>query len=140
MLKRGEIYYIANSKQYLSDDGSQFSPGRPAIIVSHDALNRASPVVEVVYLTTTDKKELPTHVSITGRVPSIALCENISTVKRERVGTFVRTCTDDEMKALNECLKHSLGIEEKVPEDNKLKAERDLYKDLYEHLLERITG
>ena len=139
MLRRGEIYYIENSKQFW-DDGRSPSPGRPAIIVSHDALNRASPVVEVVYLTTADKKELPTHVSITGRVPSTALCENIQTVKKERVGTFVRMCTDDELKALNECLKHSLGIDESVPEDNRLKAERDLYKDLYEHLLERVAG
>ena len=51
--KRGDIYYIANSKFYATDPMNE--AGRPGIIVSSDKLNSHADVVEVVYLTTKDK-------------------------------------------------------------------------------------
>ena len=59
--KRGEIYYVESG---FSTTVSEQRPGRPAVIVSNDKNNAHSTTVEVVYLTTQPKADLPTHVLI----------------------------------------------------------------------------
>lgn len=83
-LRRGEIYYVESTYPTI---GSEQRSGRPAIIVSNDLNNGHSNVVEVVYMTTQPKKDLPTHVQIrsTGRF-RVALCEQIHTVDIQRLG------------------------------------------------------
>lgn len=58
-MKRGEIYYIESTYR---ETGSEQRGGRPAVIVSNDKNNENSEVVEVVYMTTKPKNDLPTHV------------------------------------------------------------------------------
>lgn len=118
-VKRGDIFYIANSKFYSTDPTNE--AGRPGIIVSCDELNEHSPVVEVVYLTTKDKKPMPTHVGILCKIPSTALCETIYTVTKDRLGDFVRTCTDREMAAIDRGMICSLGIAAPVVERERIK-------------------
>lgn len=147
-VKRGDIFYIANSKFYSTDPSNE--AGRPGIIVSNDTLNEHSPVVEVVYLTTKDKKPMPTHVGILCKIPSTALCETIYTVTKDRLGDFVRSCTDKEMAEINRGMLCSLGITAPVVErevetsenadTTSLAVEKNLYKTLYEQLLDRITA
>lgn len=147
-VKRGDIFYIANSKYYATDPENE--DGRPGIIVSSDELNEHSSVVEVVYLTGKDKKPMPTHATVMCKIPSTVLCETIYTVTKDRVGDFVRTCTAKEMSAVNMCMLHSLGIpshvverevDDSMPEDiTKLSVEKDIYKSLYEQLLDRMTA
>ena len=106
-MKRGDIYYI----QRHDTVGSEIMKARPGVIVSHDRLNATSDVVEVVYLTTSPKKELPTHVHIqsTGR-PSTALCEHIDYVSTLLIGDYCGRCTDAEMDAINTALMCSLNL------------------------------
>lgn len=108
---RGDIYYVKKH----GATGSEHDSGRPAVIVSNDTGNKHSTVVEVVYLTTQEKKPLPTHCTINARVPSTALCEQISNVSKERLVEFVRTCTDEEMARIDECLMISLGLNWESP-------------------------
>lgn len=150
-IKRGDIFFIENRK-YIPDFSSVIQDEhRPAIIVSNDAGNKFSNVVEVVYLTSQEKKALPTHCDVLCRVPSTALCEQVCTVSKERIGDFIRTCTDKEMKAVNDCIKVSLGLADPqiqiqaapaVPQEStvQLMTERDLYKKLYEQMLEKMIG
>lgn len=155
---RGDIFYIipAQIRGYCSN--IDLKEGRPAIIVSNNMCNTHSDRVEVVYLTTKDKKPLPTHVDIICRQKSTALCEQIHTVMKEQIGEFVRSCTAAEMKCIDEALMVSLGIVKKAiqeeepcrmqvkafcaeePSPDLIKTERDLYKKLYEQLLDKITG
>lgn len=107
-VRRGDIYYISNAKCYSTDPALE--AGRPGVIVSSDKLNEHSTVVEVVYLTTKEKRDMPTHKEVLCKVPSTAICENICTISKDRLGTFVRTCTDKEMEVLNRGLLASLGI------------------------------
>lgn len=147
-VRRGDIYYIANSKCYATNPENE--AGRPGIVVSCDELNENSPSVEVVYLTTKDKKPMPTHVPIMCKVCSTALCETIYTVGKDRLGDYVRTCTDNEMSEIDKGMLHSLGIsvpymEREVEEADKQDSstttvERNLYKNLYEQLLDRFTA
>ncbi len=105
--RRGDIFYIATGGTYV---GSEQRPGRPGVIVSNDVGNKFSSNVEVVFLTSQIKKELPTHVSVVCKVPSTALCENIQTVSKDRIGSFIRTCSDREMEEIDTALLCSLGI------------------------------
>ena len=138
---RGDIFYIATGGYV----GSEQKAGRPGIIVSNDTANKHSPNVEVVFLTSQEKKPLPTHVEVVCKVPSTALCENIQTVAKERLGDFIRSCTTSEMKKIDNALLISLGTE--APKAigggtqesmQTIETERNLYKTLYEQLLDRM--
>lgn len=174
--KRGDIYRIESASGSV---GNEMRAGRPGVIVSNDTGNRHSNIVEVVFLTAREKTPLPTHTNVKAFQMSTALCEQITTVSKMRIGDFIRVCTDAEMKAIDECLRVSLGIEseenknddehiekiKKLEEDLKkykhenadlrekafftqnvnddiikLSTERDLYKSLYDGLINRMVG
>ena len=162
---RGDIFYI----DYGQYTGSEQRAGRPGIIVSNDMNNVHSTTVEVVYLTTQPKEDLPTHVLVrsTNKV-STALCEQITTVSKERVGKYLASCTEVEMQAIDRAIMVSLQIdfptEVKTPESvtpppvenptpaefkepameavevSRVVIERDIYKELYERLFTQLTG
>ena len=171
-IRRGDIFYISGGKTY-AGYGKQSECGRPAIIVSNDLMNKTADYVEVVYLTTQEKKDLPTHSEIICKQKSTAMCETIYTVNKDRVGDYVKSLTSAEIAALNECLMNSIGLSYMVDfaepidrdyadlqdeidtlrsQNSKLKAalekhsdssvvvERDLYKRLYEQLLDKAVS
>lgn len=106
-IKRGDIYYIQKSVSC----GSEQIAGRPGIIVSNNKCNEVSGVVEVVFLTTQEKRPLPTHVTITSAPrTSIALCEQINSVDIERIGNYCGHLTEKEMSEVDHALTVSLGL------------------------------
>lgn len=116
-IKRGDIYFIRPQ----ATTGSEQRAGRPAVVVSNDMNNRCSTAVEVVYLTTQPKKDLPTHVTIrSAPQKSVALCEQIDTVATERIGTYAGHVSDTELMNLEIGMMISLGIDRAtadIPED-----------------------
>lgn len=142
--QRGEIYYVSPS---YAEVGSEIWSGRPAIIVSGNDRNRFSQAVEVVYLTTQPKDNSPVHVLInaTGK-PSTALCEQITTVDKIRLKDQNVRCTPKEMAQIDAALLSSLALDappvKTVLDLDKIRllAERDIYKNLYENLLDRLGG
>lgn len=164
-IKRGDIYYIASNYREV---GSEQVAGRPAVIVSNNNNNNNSSVVEVVYLTTQDKSDLPTHVTTRRAArPSTILCEQICSVSKTRIGDYVGTLTEDETMRLDIALAISLGLdiysEERVPSEDdsekldreplqerpvlladaevvKITVERNLYKKFADDLLEVLKG
>ena len=97
---RGEIFYIRNESEY---SGNVQGGGRPAVIISNDIGNNAGPILEVVYLTTQEKKPLPTHVKInSSKYPSTVLCD--------KVGDYIGQCSMAEMKKIDAALAVSIGI------------------------------
>lgn len=155
-VKRGDIFYITYSKNF-NDSYSYDTTGRPGVIVSDDHLNRGSEYVEVVYLTTKIKRDMPTHVDVFCKTSSTALCETIHTVEKDRIGTYVRTVSDEEMEGIERGLRRSLGMNVPVTSVNdaepdndmelasmqkeiQLTAERDMFKKLYEDLLSKVVG
>ena len=87
-IKRGEMFYI--SRGGASYNGSEQHPDRPAVVVSNDKNNENSNVVEVVYMTTQPKTNLPTHATVrsTGRISTV-LCEQVYSVSTERFYSHV---------------------------------------------------
>jgi mRNA interferase MazF len=153
MMMRGDIHYIQDTKD---STGSEQRAGRPAVIVSNNAGNVHSPVVEVVFLTTKPKADLPTHVTIRGTVKvSTALCEQITSVSIERVGDYIGTVSDSEMDKINNALLVSLDLPihtvAYTPDDALLEKvklleaeyegcvkERDYYKKAYDDFVDKL--
>lgn len=160
-MKRGELYFV---KTVRSEEGIEQEPGRPAVIVSNNKFNERSEGVTVAYMTINPKQDLPTHV-ITRSVlsPSTILCEQIATVSKRRVAERIGELTDIEMQAVDTALAISLGLDfgqiertcaapdpesvlsseeiaDLIHEGIKDRAERDVYKRLYENLFEQMKG
>ena len=106
MFYRGDIVWVSDSKGV----GSEQRGERPALIVSNDAANEHAPIVTVVWLTTADKKPLPTHCEVKATEKSTALCESVVTISKERIVDYIRTVTDSEMAEVERCLMIALGL------------------------------
>ena len=105
--KRGDIYFV----EYIPGIGSEQTSGRPAVIVSNEKCNEYSPVVEMVYLTTAEKRYLPTHVRINStKYPSTALCQQIVSIDKSRLEKYCGCCTQQEMQQIDQALLDSLGL------------------------------
>ena len=164
-LKRGDIVYV--EKYYTT--GSEQHSGRPAIIVSNNKNNLHSGTIEIVYLTTAPKHDLPTHVTIrSAPKESIALCEQLTTVNVSRISGQICAATDREMAQIDTALLISLDLyldntadlgevtppptansrdsgsvhdtDDRNIEIAGLKAELAVYKRLYADLLDRVSG
>lgn len=149
MIKRGEIYYINKANPEV---GSEQWSGGPAIIVSNDNINQRSQTVEVVYLTTQPKADLPTHATISSAPQvSTALCEQVSTVSVDRIGYKCGTCSEYEMRLVEDAIIESLGIDVKAAREEyyavdadegtfeELRSKMEVYRELYFDLLDRLT-
>lgn len=130
---RGDIFYV---KKGAKPTGCEQDAGRPAVIVSNDKCNKYAQFVEIVYLTTQKKeKRLPTHVDVLCTIPSIAMCEQIVSVSKDRLDQFVRCCTNEEMEAIDEALLISLDLDYYLdrngnqPSEPKKAASNDANKD-----------
>ena len=109
-LHRGEIYYI--SRGGVSPQGSEQYPDRPAVIVSNEKNNEHSNTVEIVYMTTQPKNDLPTHTMIrsTGRLSTV-LCEQVYSISVERIGDYIGQVSEQEMQNINTSLMISLALD-----------------------------
>lgn len=108
-MKRGEIYFI---KSNYREEGSEQRGDRPAVIVSNDKNNENSEVVEIVYMTTRPKTDLPTHVFTRSSLsPSTLLCEQVYSVSKQRIGELIGKLTKEEVQALDTALAISLGLD-----------------------------
>ena len=159
-IKRGDIFYI----RIPCATGHEIEKDRPGIVVSCDELNRSSPCVAVVMCSASNKRDLPEHITIRSTpVQSTALCEHIYTVDKSRLGKFVGRCTKAEIAALDIGIMSALAlgaydlarpveaaaeahpVEQPFPlvqPDMELaiaQMERDVYKRMYESLLDRMT-
>lgn len=108
-INKGDIVWVENSKT----TGSEMAGTRPAIVVSNNKANQYSPVVTVVWLCSNERKPLPTHCTVKALKLSTAVCENVTTVSKERIGGYIRTATEDEVDAVDRCLRIHLDLVER---------------------------
>ena len=81
-IRRGDVYYI-NIESTGRTVGSEQSGSRPGIVIQNDTGNEYSPTTIVAFITTRQKRLLPTHVRLHNNTlfyPSTALLEQIRTV------------------------------------------------------------
>ena len=139
-IRRGGCYWVEN----LNAVGHEMMKTRPAIIVSCDDLAGTSQVVNIVYLSNTDN-ERDGYVRVrTEKGLSVAHCDNIYSVDKSRIGTYLGRCSEEEMAKIDAAILRSLGIaaipavsqEPEAPDT--AAVERDIYRRLYEGLLDRM--
>lgn len=162
---RGDIYYVVKTD---FQSGSEQKSGRPAVVVSNNVNNEHSPTVEVVYCTTREKNDLPTHVKITSTPQmSTVLCKQVTTIDKELLGDKIGRCSTPEIKQIDDAICVSLGINqaslaerlinpsqdyqnesgsvtaplgEYNPELLAANVEKNTYKLMYESLLDRLSA
>lgn len=106
-VKRGEVYYVNPTGHEV---GVEMKKRRPAVVISANMINENSPCIEMVYMTTKDKKpHYSTHVQTKDR-KCIVLCDQITSVDKSRLGEFVRTCSRHEMEQIDNAIMSSLGL------------------------------
>ena len=122
-IRKGDIFYIYSADKI----GSEIAGCRPAIVVSNDMCNRFSSVLEVVFLTTRERKRrLPTHVYIESAPRrSTALCEQITSVSISRFGNYVGKISKREMFKIDFAMLVSLGMMRIIPQSAKQKEKTE---------------
>lgn len=159
--RRGDIYYVQGSEDQKEQYGNHAN--RPMLVVSNDHLNACLLSVTMVPLTSKEKQPMPNHVPIYTGLSATALCENVRQVPKNRLGNFLRRCSEEEMEEISQALSYVLDLDKsdyccacedveynKNPaeisersdseETIRLKAELSIYKELYQSLLETIAG
>ena len=117
---RGDIFYTE------STDGSE----KPVIIITPDEILEKNPdYVYTILMTTKEKDQAPTHVEVMCKVPSVALCERIYGTNVDRIGEYIRSCTEEEIQKVDEAIMLTLGITE-----NNNTADQERIKQLEEQL------
>ena len=110
-IQRGDIYFC----NFAPVVGSEQNGLRPAVIIQNDIGNHYSPTTIVAPLTTRIKRRLPTHVTVTNRClkeTSIVLLEQIRTIDKCRLKTYLGQLSKNEMKSVDDAINISLGTQE----------------------------
>lgn len=109
-LARGQIWHINKGKT--TTTGCEMWSNRPALIVGNDVDNKKADFVKVVYLTTQKRKHrLPTQIDVwSGNKKAIALCEQVHTVDKSRIGFYIGTVDAETMLDIDKALLFSFGI------------------------------
>lgn len=92
-------------------------------------------MIEVAYLTTAPKTDLPTHVTIrsTGRTSTV-LCEQVTSVSVDRVNKYIGQVSEQEMKNIDIALMISLAIGEDTKSSKVYREERRRQQEEIERL------
>jgi len=115
-IKRGDIYY-ANLNPVI---GSEQGGTRPVLIVSNDIGNKHSPTVIIAPITSRihTKAKMPTHISIKDfdrlEKNSIILLEQIRTIDKQRLNSYIGWIGDNQIEAINHALVISLQLQKNV--------------------------
>jgi len=110
-MRRGEIYRV-NLDPVV---GSETGKTRPALVLQNDLANRSSPTVTIVPISGRVERIYPFQVRIPvgeGGLPreSKALCEQIRTVSRQRVGQRLGELPADRLREIREALDRHLWL------------------------------
>lgn len=111
-IKRGDIYY-ANLYPVI---GSEQGGVRPVLIIQNNAGNHFSPTVIAAAISSRQRKHtLPTHVALRGqeyglRGWSMVLLEQIRTIDRSRLLSYIGKLDPERMEAVDEALTVSVGL------------------------------
>ena len=110
-IKRGEIYYAELSPVVGSEQGGD----RPVVILQNDKGNLHSRTTIIAAVTSElDKTHLPTHVIFTAdglKKTSMVLLEQIRTIDKSRLGSYVGMMDDKTMKRIDHAILVSFGLE-----------------------------
>lgn len=120
-MKRGQVYY-ADLRPVV---GSEQGGIRPCLIIQNDMGNTYSPTVIVAMMTRQKKNDLPTHIAVSPEdycldINTTILLEQIRTIDKSRISSFVGRLSDSTMQKVDEALRISLALNKERKEEAKL--------------------
>lgn len=106
-MNRGDVYWVDLNPT----KGSEINKKRPCVIVSATPINRARNTVIVIPLTSsaTPRPPIVVEVEFMGKL-SRAVCDQIRTVDKTRLTEHAGHLSDDDMDALDNCLRQVLSL------------------------------
>ena len=111
LVRRGDIWYADLGEQKGSIQGGI----RPVLIVQNDMGNKYSPCVQVVPITSKNKRFLPTHFDLNRcdcGLPknSVALIEQNTTINKSQLVDKIGSVPMNSMERIEQCIMVSFGI------------------------------
>jgi mRNA interferase MazF len=110
IVHRGDIYYADLSPVVGSEQGGL----RPVLVIQNELGNKHAPTIIIAPITSIlSKKPLPTHVTIAEcglAVSSTVLLEQIRTIDKRRLKTYLGTIPEDKQAAVDKAITISLGL------------------------------
>ncbi len=110
--RRGDIYYADLNPVCGSEQGGL----RPVVVIQNNIGNKHAPTLIVAMVTTktTKKASLPTHYLIRNNdaftEPSIVLLEQIRTIDKKRIKSYLGKTTEKELLGIDKALVRSLSL------------------------------
>ena len=110
--RRGDIYYADLNPVCGSEQGGL----RPVVVIQNNIGNKHAPTLIVAMVTTktTKKANLPTHYLIRNNdafaEPSIVLLEQIRTIDKTRIKSYLGKTTEKELLGIDKALVRSLSL------------------------------
>ncbi len=109
-IKRGDIFYADLNPSFGSEQGGI----RPVLVIQNNIGNMHSPTIVVLPITSSNKPSLPVHAKVDDNdlltEGSIALAEQIRTIDKRRLRSYIGSLDSDAMKRVNEIIKISLEV------------------------------
>lgn len=110
-IKRGDIYYADLSPVV----GSEQSGIRPVLIIQNDIGNKHSPTIIAIAITSKQKSNLPTHISVEGTKygldkDSVILTEQIRTLDKSRLKNKIGSIDNNTLEKVKKALEISFGM------------------------------
>lgn len=120
-MKRGQVYY-ADLRPVV---GSEQGGIRPCLIIQNDTGNVHSPTVIIATMTRQKKNDLPTHITVSPEdycldINTTILLEQIRTIDKSRLSSFVGRLSDSTMQKVDEALHISLALNKEEREETEL--------------------
>ena len=105
--RRGEVWWVALDPAV----GTEIRKTRPAVVVSNDSCNRYGSRVVVLPVTSHVESLYPGEalVEVDGK-PARALGDQIRSLDRARMRRRLDTLSEDDMRAVDEALRVTLGL------------------------------
>ena len=111
VVKRGDVFYADLDPIIGSEQGGI----RPVLVVQNNIGNKYSPTLIVLPISAAKKPHLPTHIRIcdSKMLPkdSVVLAEQIRTIDRNRLKSYVGSLGLEIMEKINEAMKISIGVD-----------------------------
>ena len=105
--RRGDVYWVALDPTL----GSEIQTARPAVIVSNNSCNAFGARVVVLPLTSNVDSLYPGEALVTVKgKPSRALGDQIRSLDKSRLRSRVETLSQDELAAVEEAVRITLGL------------------------------
>ena len=124
-VKRGQLYFADLSPVIGSEQGGV----RPVLVIQSNRYNLKSPTTIVAAVTSKHKNPTQkSHVVMSNAslIPgSIILLEQIRTVDKTRLGTYIGKLTKHEMRQINKAIRESLALEQSEVLKNDCKSKRE---------------